>query len=138
MSQSVQWIFDSALSHTRRSDAVEIRVETLAQIRLSTTFESSLVSVKLIHNPFVSFWLNVKVCHAVRAVTKEIQFKWNFPMRYHVTSQNFSHLLTKTSKETWVQIFLGWVDNKYFLWNLHCIFQNKKKSLNFLSRYELF
>ena len=46
MSQSVHWIFDSALSHTRRSDAVEIRVETLAQIRLSTSFESSLVSVK--------------------------------------------------------------------------------------------
>ena len=47
MSQSVEWIFDSALSHTRRSDAVEIRVDTLAQIRLATSFESSLVSVKL-------------------------------------------------------------------------------------------
>ena len=48
MSQSVEWIFDWALSHTRRSDAVEIRVDTLAQIRLSTSFESSLVSVKII------------------------------------------------------------------------------------------
>ena len=46
MSESVQLIFDWAPSHTRRSDAVEIRVDTLAQIRLSTTFESSLVSVK--------------------------------------------------------------------------------------------
>ena len=48
MSQSVEWIFDSALSHTRRSDAVEIRVDTLAQIRLSTSFESSPLSVKLL------------------------------------------------------------------------------------------
>ena len=47
MSQSVEWIFDSALSHTRRSDAVEIRVDTLAQICLCTSFESSLVSVKI-------------------------------------------------------------------------------------------
>ena len=47
MSQSVEQIFDSALSHTRRSDAVEIRVDTLAQIRLCTSFESSPVSVKL-------------------------------------------------------------------------------------------
>ena len=45
MAQSVEWIFDSALSHTRRSDAVEIRVDTLAQIRLRTSFESSPVSV---------------------------------------------------------------------------------------------
>ena len=44
MSQSVEWIFESALSHIRRSDAVEIRVDTLARIRLSTSFESSLVS----------------------------------------------------------------------------------------------
>ena len=46
MSQSVECIFDSALSHTRRSDAVQIRVDTLPQIRLSTSFESSLISFK--------------------------------------------------------------------------------------------
>ena len=42
-------IFDSALSHTRQSDASEkekkILASTLVQIRLSTSFESSLVSV---------------------------------------------------------------------------------------------
>ena len=38
-----------SMTHTRRSDAVEIRVDTLAQIRLSTSFESSLVSVKVIY-----------------------------------------------------------------------------------------
>ena len=38
-----------SMTHTRRLDAVEIRVDTLAQIRLSTSFESSLVSVKVIN-----------------------------------------------------------------------------------------
>ena len=43
-------IFDSALSHTRRSDASEKReknnVSTFGRFRLWTSFESSLVSVK--------------------------------------------------------------------------------------------
>ena len=42
-------IFDSALSHTRRSDASEKReensVSTFGRFRLSTSFESSPVSV---------------------------------------------------------------------------------------------
>ena len=43
-------IFDSALSHTRRSDASEKQeensVSTFGRFRLWTSFESSLVSVK--------------------------------------------------------------------------------------------
>ena len=70
MSQSVEWIFDWALSHTRRSDAVEIRVDTLAQIHLSTSFESSLVSIKtgffgsskyhMILKTYITNFLNLK------------------------------------------------------------------------------
>ena len=46
-------IFDSGLSHTRRSDASEKReensVSTFGSFRLWTSFESSPVSVKLYH-----------------------------------------------------------------------------------------
>ena len=46
--------FDSALSHTRRSDASEKRkensVSTFGHFRLSTSLESSPVSVKLFYN----------------------------------------------------------------------------------------
>ena len=48
-------IFDSALSHTRRSDATEKREEksesTFGRFRLWTSFESSPVSVKPIFEP---------------------------------------------------------------------------------------
>ena len=48
-------IFDSALSHTRRSDASEKKKKMLAstfeRFRLLTSFESSLVSVKATHSP---------------------------------------------------------------------------------------
>ena len=53
-------IFDSALSHTRRSEALEKRgensVSTLVQIRLWTSFESPPVSVnKKLSRPWIFF-----------------------------------------------------------------------------------
>ena len=50
MRQIGKCIFDSALSHTRRSDALEKKeensVSTFGRFRLWTSFESSPVSVK--------------------------------------------------------------------------------------------
>ena len=66
MGQSVQCIFESALSHTRRSDASEIRkvnsaLHTLEQIRLWTSFELSPVSVNTCEikiNIIIQSWIH--------------------------------------------------------------------------------
>ena len=53
-------IFDSALSHTRRSDASENSGSTFGRFRLWTSFESSHVSVKLPYSdPFFNFCLKI-------------------------------------------------------------------------------
>ena len=68
-------IFDSALSHTRRSDASEKReensVSTLGRLRLWTIFESSPVSVNLINKnvPLINF------CPIVSFMTMKLKMK---------------------------------------------------------------
>ena len=77
MSESVGWIFDSALSHTRRSDAVEIRVDTLAQIRLSTS-----VSVQ---PP-----LRVKILEAASTIVILKSLKWKIRQIFELKNKSIN------------------------------------------------